>query len=511
MISLAWSVGGGLTVAAAFLDFRLWPIAWVAFTAILQGILGARSSREAAWLGFAAGLAINIPAFHWLVGTIHRFGGFPLWLSAGFYVVLSAFSALQLWLFALGVRRTGLGAAAIAPALLWTTLELFYPSLFPWRMANCQLELPVLMQIGELTGPFGLSFVMIWFSSALCQMLREGLRRSAPALGGSLVATAGIVLFGLYRLPQVDRWIAEAPTVRVGIVQGTLPIEEKNDVAYFDSNLETYRLLSEEIADHADVVIWPESVIQQALPRDLRKLGPAGIELLGLRRPLLAGAMTYDHEDGRERLFNTVVLFGTDGALLGMSDKQILMPFGETIPLGSVFPSLYDLSPQTGNFAAGSRVVPLDVPGVGRFAPLNCYEDLKAAIARDAVVRAGGEILFAVANDAWFGDTMAPYQHEALAAWRTVENRRALVRVTNTGVTDVIDPAGRVLTRFPVFQPVARVETVPKLDVRTFYSAYGDAFGWVVTVLALGLIVASRRRRSEPASPPRSRGSSPAS
>ncbi|MGH7805521.1 MAG: apolipoprotein N-acyltransferase, partial [Candidatus Binatia bacterium] len=453
MTSLAWCIAGGLTVAAAFLDFRLWPIGWLAFAAILRGLLGARSFREAAWLGLATGLAINIPAFHWLVGTIHRFGGFPFWLSAAFYGGLSALSSLQLVLFALAVHRTGPGFAAVVPALVWTTLEFSFPNLFPWRMANSQLEVPALMQIGELTGPFGLSFVMVWFSGAVASALRGGLRPAGPALAASVVAAAGVWLFGVVRLPQIERAIAEAPTVRVGIVQGNLTIEEKNDVAYFDSNVETYRRLSEEIADEADVIIWPESVIGDALPRELRRLGPKGIEILGLRKPLLAGAMTYDRQDGRVRLFNTVVLFAPDGSLLGMSDKQILMPFGETMPFGTIFPWLYDLSPQTGNFEAGTGVVPLDVPGVGRFAPLNCYEDLKAAIARDATVRAGGEILFAVANDAWFGDTMAPYQHEALGAWRTVENRRALVRATNTGVTDVIDPAGRVVTRFPVFQP----------------------------------------------------------
>ena len=496
---LAWSVVGGIAVAVAFLDFRLWPLAWIAFAAILHGNLGARSTREAAKLGFATGLAINIPAFYWLVGTINRFGGFPLWLALIFYAVLSAYSALQLVFFALAVRRAGFGPAALVPALAWTTLEFFYPNLFPWRLANSQIQLTVLLQIGELTGPFGLSFVMVWLSGALCLALREDWRRAAPALVGSVVAAAAIVAFGIYRLPKVDKLVADAPSVRAAIVQGNLTIEEKNDVQYFESNLETYRELTEKIANEADVVIWPETVIMQALPRDLEQLSPTGITLLGLRRPLLTGALTYAKQRGRERLYNSVVLFDTNGRMLGLSDKQILMPFGEYLPFGSLFPSLYRLSPQTGDFEAGTAVVPLEVPSVGRFAPLNCYEDIKAEIARDAVVRGGAEVLFSVANDVWFGDTAAPFQHEALAAWRTVENRRALVRVTNTGVTDTIDPAGRIVTRFPVFQPVAQIVSVPKLSVRTFYSRFGDVFAWTMTFFALvSLIVAGRRPRSAP-------------
>jgi apolipoprotein N-acyltransferase len=139
--------------------------------------------------------------------------------------------------------------------------------------------------------------------------------------------------------------------------------------------------------------------------------------------------------------------------------------------------------------------VPLDVPGVGRFAPLNCYEDIRAPIARHATLDGGAEILFAVANDGWFGDTMAPFQHEALALWRAVENRRYLARVTNTGVTDVIDPAGRVTMRLPLFQPASVVAEVRKVRILSLYTRVGDAFAWLVTAAALGALLISAGSR----------------
>jgi apolipoprotein N-acyltransferase len=414
-----------------------------------------------------------------------------LWLSAVFYLGLSLYSSLEFVMLALAVRAAGFGPAAVYPAVFWVTLEFFYPSLFPWRMANCQLHVPVLLQVGELTGPFGLSLCMVWTSAALAAAMWRGIGAARRALGCAVLATGALVLYGFARLPAVEAAIAAAVPVRVGIVQGNLTIEERQDVRYLEGNLETYKKLTEKLSPEPDVVIWPESVITEPLPRTLRKLSEAGRELLGLRRPLIAGALTYEGDPSAPRFFNSVILFDADGRVLGLSDKQILMPFGEYMPFGSIVPWLKALSPQTGDFQAGTEVVPLDVPGVARFAPLNCYEDLRAPIARRATRDGAAEILFAVANDGWFGNTIAPFQHEALAIWRAVENRRFLVRVTNTGVTDVIDPTGRVLLRLPVFQPAATVAEVRRLRLESAYTRFGDWFAWLVTAAALAALLTS--------------------
>jgi apolipoprotein N-acyltransferase len=335
---------------------------------------------------------------------------------------------------------------------------------------------------------------MVWVSAALARAILEGPRRAAASLAAASVAAGAIFVFGLLRISAIERQIAAAEPVRVALVQGNLGIKEKGNVRYFESNVATYRALTLEVADRADVVIWPETVIGEPLPRTLERLPRGAAETLGLRKPLLTGALTYEGSPQRPRFFNSVVLFGREGEVLGVSDKQILMPFGEYMPFGSVFPLLKALSPQTGDFEAGSGVVVLDVPGAGRFAPLNCYEDLRASISRQAVWQDHAEVLFAVANDAWFGDTIAPFQHEALALWRAVENRRFLVRVTNTGVTDVIDPLGRVVVRLPVFVAESRVAEIRRLKVPTFYQRFGDAFAWLVTAIALLAVARGRRR-----------------
>jgi apolipoprotein N-acyltransferase len=463
----------------------------VAFVPVLLALGRSGDRPTALRTGLAAGLVTNVPAFYWLVGTIHVFGGFPRWLAAAFYGVLSLYSALQLVLLALGFRRVGFGPVGLGVPLLWVSLEFLFPNLFPWRMANTQLEVPALLQVGEWTGPFGLSFVILWVDSALALAILEGPARARGALGGSFAAAALVAALGALRLGAVDRAMSEAPEVRVGIVQGNLSIAEKGDVRYLESNIATYAKLSRIVSDQSDVVIWPESVITDPLPRGERALRPGVMAALGLSRPLLAGALTYSGSPANPEYYNSVVLFDAEGGIRGLSDKQILMPFGEYLPLATWFPGLKRLSPMTGDFRAGSGVVPLDVPGAGRFAPLNCYEDLSASITRDAV-RKGGEVLFSVANDAWFGATAAPYQHEALALWRAVESRRFLVRVTNTGVSDVIDAAGRVRLRLPIFEPAQAVASVRRMDLDTFHTRRGDLFAWLVVAATAVLLVAGR-------------------
>jgi apolipoprotein N-acyltransferase len=487
---------GGTATALAFLDFDLWPLAWVAYAPILVAMLRAGTVGETILAGAAAGLATNVPAFYWLVGTIETFGGFPRVVAWAAYGLLSAYGSLQFVLLALAVRRTGLGPCALAPAIVWVALEWWYPNLFPWRLANSQRDVLTLLQLGELAGPLALSFLLVWWNGVLARTWLEGLaaaRKELAAAAGSIVVA---VAWGSIRIAQVDALVREAPSVRVGIVQGNLSLREKGDLRFFETNVATYRDHTRRIASSSDVVIWPETVVTEAIPRSLGQLPDAARVMLGSNRPLLTGALTYDGPPESPRFYNSVILVDEAGRIRGISDKQILMPFGEYMPLASRFPWLRNLSPLTGDFRAGTRVVVLDVPGVGRFAPLNCYEDLSARIARTAA--ADAEVLFSVANDAWFGDTVAPYQHEALALWRAVENRRFLVRVTNTGVTDVIEPTGRVALRLPVFEPATVVARVARLRVKTFYQRFGEPIVHLVTLAALLLLIRSRRGSGPP-------------
>lgn len=476
------AIVAGAAVAAPWLDFGLHRLAWVAFAPLLVAVWNADNRRDAAVLGGLAGLAANVPAFVWLVHTIDVFGGFPLVIAAFFYFCLSLYSASQFALFAAATFQIGPGVLALSAPVLWVALEFVFPNLFPWRMANSQLESPTLMQIGDLTGPYGLSFAIVWVSSALAAWWRD---RSAKPMAAALVAVALVFGYGVLRWGQIDSAVEASPPLRAGLVQGNVGIREKGNASHFEINIEKYRALSRSVEGRVDVLVWPETVSHEWIGRDKKRLTRRQHPFPGSTKPLIFGGLGYEYGEADEALrYNAAFLIDAQGVVLGRYNKQILLPFGEFLPLSSWIPFIKEISPNTGDFTAGSEIETLDLAGGARFAPLVCYEDVPARIARAMTAR-GANVLMTIFNDAWFGDSMAPYQHEAIAVWRAIENRRYFVRVGNAGDTGVVDPWGRVVERLPLFVEGVLVADIRLLDLRTFYTRYGDVFAWAVTVIAL--------------------------
>jgi apolipoprotein N-acyltransferase len=124
--------------------------------------------------------------------------------------------------------------------------------------------------------------------------------------------------------------------------------------------------------------------------------------------------------------------------------------------------------------------------------PLICYEDVVIGIPR-AMTRAGAQILFNILNDAWFGDTAGPHEHLQLALWRAVENRRYLLRSSNSGITSVVDPLGRITAQLPTFREDVLVATVQPLSLMSFYTRYGDLFAWLLVIASVALVLTSSR------------------
>ncbi|MBI2211923.1 MAG: apolipoprotein N-acyltransferase, partial [Deltaproteobacteria bacterium] len=107
-------------------------------------------------------------------------------------------------------------------------------------------------------------------------------------------------------------------------------------------------------------------------------------------------------------------------------------------------------------------------------------------------------LLVNLTNDAWFGDSAAPWQHARLAQWRAIETRRYLVRVTNTGVTSVIDPKGEMLSTLPLFSAAVLTVNVALLEGETLYVRFGDWFAWLLTGASLIILPAHLGRRLWP-------------
>jgi apolipoprotein N-acyltransferase len=211
-----------------------------------------------------------------------------------------------------------------------------------------------------------------------------------------------------------------------------------------------------------------------------------------------------EHGQGmRSSLQNTAILLDKNGEVAGMSHKIMLLAFGEYIPLADLFPILREWIPEAGNFRAGKEVQMMELarpskPPV-RIMPLICYEDILPVFG-DQAIKLRAEIMVNITNDAWFGKSGEPALHLQLAAARSVEARRPMVRSTNTGISAFIDPAGRILDPTSLTQAEYRTRDVPLLTLPSWHGLTAKSLYWLAilwsSLLLLGDLVLVAPRRS---------------
>lgn len=480
--------------AIPFLFPSFFALAWIAFVPLFWVIEGARI-RDALLWGWLVGGIANLVGFYWLPYTIRVFGGFSYPLSVIVFLLYALLEALQFALFALLVRIVGFGPLFLFPALLWIAFEFFFPHLFPWHLANTQAGFSTLIQSADLVGPYGTSFLLVWLSAAIYARLIRGGGPRGTSLGAAAILGVFVVaslVYGHLRLSTIAARMAAAPKLALAAVQGNIDVGMKWDPAKLERNLEIYRDLTKKVTG-ASLVIWPETAVEAWLPEQSRQL-PDGIlpPLSGEIRDFLFGVRSFrgDPNSRDFAAFNSAFLADREGKLRGRYHKQVLLAFGEYIPFAGLLSRIPGV-PELGSFSRGAGPRTLTLSGGARVAPLICYEDLIPHLSRRFVAEQGAHLLVNLTNDAWYGRSAAPWQHARMAQWRAIETRRTLVRVTNTGVTAVIDARGIMTQTLPLFVPGVLVAEVELLEGKTPYVRFGDWFAWAASLLAL--VMGARR------------------
>jgi len=482
-----------------FLFPILFPVSWVALLPLLW-LVQRVSVRQAFLFGLLVGGVTNLLGFYWLNYTIRVFGGFPVGLSEIVWLGFAIYAALPVALFALLVRFYGLGPLGLFPAIFWVTLEFWFPLLFPWHLANSQSNFLTLIQSADLIGPYGTSFVLVWVNTVLYQIAecilvsKDGKRIPMPETAIVVAVFVGLLGYGHYRLSVVSTDMDAAPAMTVAAVQGNINIRTKGNVTFLESNLASYKDLTSKIQG-AQLVIWPESAVESWVPDNMKQLPPelplplpSGVSFLifGVR------SLLKDSAASKTKVFNSAFLVDREGRVVSRYHKQVLLAFGEYIPLTSVLSLLPGMPPIGEGFSRGDGPRTLDLSPTIRLAPLICYEDLMPWLSRRFVAASHANLLVNLTNDGWFGNTVAPWQHVRLAQWRAIETRRSLVRATNTGVTTVINPRGEILETLPVFSTGVLKAKVPLMRGKTFYVRFGDWFTWIATAALLSTVIIRR-------------------
>ncbi|MBW1991002.1 MAG: apolipoprotein N-acyltransferase [Deltaproteobacteria bacterium] len=492
----------GLALAAAFpkwdqtylLPVALWPLFYA-----LQDQSPGRAFR----LGYVFGLAFYSGLLYWIAYVTHVFGRLPLPLAVAVMLLLAGFLSLYRALWAAGVAwaaRRGASPLWVAPAL-WVALEYLQANFpfggFPWELLGYGLyRYPMLLQVADLTGVYGLSFMVVLVNVLLFLMttrrfgpLKHTMRQEALPL----LLIMFCVGYGANRLAAVKQMVKSHPQIKVAVTQGNIKQGEKWNPKMVDFTLKRYAELTEK-SRGARLIIWPET----AAPFFYLRTPDFTAKVQKIAQKsgayLLFGAPAWELTQKGERYFNRAYLLTPKAEVAGYYDKVHLVPYGEYVPLQRIFFFIPKMVPMIGDFARGRVGATLSLPE-GPVGVLICFESIFPYLAR-AQINNGARLLINITNDAWFGETSAPYQHMSMAVVRAVEGRVAVARAANTGISAFIAPDGRILWTSGLNVAAARTMELPWLPGGSLYTRFGDVFAWVCILLAVVVPLTARRRYS---------------
>ena len=536
----------GLLLATAFPGLNLAGFAWIAPALLLFAARG-QSGADSFRTGYVSGLVFWLASLYWLL--LIPVAGFPIlgWLALSAYLAL--FSGTWVWFMNRTQAPNGMHATwsartlwAVGGAAAWVTLELFrgwFLTGFPWNFLGVsQFKLVPLIQLASLTGVYGVSFLIVWFSLSLWSAARliwqEPTRRFVwqAEIALPLLTVMAAFIWGFFTVnydgPPAENF------ARVTVVQPSVPITviwnatPATDARRFQALLaQSDQALA---ASPADLIIWPES----GVPDLDKEVYQAIVQFARSHHVsiVMNGEDAEVHANGTD-YFNAALLLNPAGELIRpIYHKRRLVIFGEYIPLVRWLPFIKWFTPISGGWTPGDRPVQFAVtrakspddaggkvinlvspdgqsaPGPRngfRTAPLICFEDAFPSLGRSATDD-DTDFLVNLTNDGWFGGGPEQWQHAAAAIFRAVENGRPLVRCANNGISCLIDRHGRVtrLLTGPdgnVHGPGARTWEVPLPDrpATTWYHQHGDRFGWACVALTLLALARTSFRKSQPA------------
>ena len=477
---------GYRSLLLAVLSGASFGVGWLYPSTVVCAVLGWAASLSLAALlltsekpyrfAYLSGLIANGIGFYWLVGTIRDFGGYPTVFALAIFGLFMVGSAVQYLIAVFAYKRLPpwIGTLGLSSAVAWVLSELVSVRIFPWHVGHMQIAFRPLAQAADLGGSMLLSLLVLWCSEALVRAIRA----PSKALLLAPIVLAAAIGYGTFRLQQPESGAEQ----KIAIVQANISTQEKHNVRLFVKNTERYVALTKTAAEHSKdgtlLVIWPESVILDwVYDRIGQAMNNKILPYFGDSMALLVGALTFSD---REHYYNSAVAIYPDGTVPVPYHKQILMPFGEYIPLAETLPWLKQFNPMAADGFTDFPMKRTDgTASVLKVSPLICYEDILQSLGRKAAAR-GAEVLVNMTNDAWFGRSVEPRQHHLIASFRAIENRRYLIRSTNTGFTAVVSPTGVTTAQLPVFSENILYTSVQPRSEITVYTRLGNAPYWLL-------------------------------
>ena len=514
------------TLIATFVSAVLFPLALpneffpmgnpflglIALSPLYLALLWADSPRRATLVGVVFGGVSTFLANYWLM----FFGDYSVWTIGGTtlgYMLYNAILGPFLW----RALRADRAYRPLLFALAWAGYE-FLKSVgflaYPWSLAAYPFNMiPVVIQISDITGTWGLTFVAVYFSAIVAEFFNDLTTLRKVSVTSIRSAVASVILIGLvigYGTLSLHRQIPVRGELTVLLVQQNADSWNTRDIA---GPIATAQRLTHEglqaSSGNPDLIVWSETSLR--FPYNINRFRdwydenpatePFSEFVRGLPVPVMTGS-PYQAEGGEFAIHNAVLLLGQDGEIRQWYGKQQLVPFAEYVPFWEsavvqrFFREVIGISAIWAP-GPGTRLFTIEREGESSVivgTPV-CFEDGFAYIAR-RFVHAGADILINLTNNAWSLTDSAQLQHLVAARFRAVETRRSLIRSTNAGFTGVVDPWGRVVSGLPMFAEGYLIAEVPvyEPDRTPIYVRWGDYFPILILAGLLVLLVWSAAR-----------------
>lgn len=443
------------TVIGAWHFPDLGPLIWIAWVPFLLWMRECHY-RGLARYAFIVCFGYYALSMYWLYFAMANFGGLSGPTSVAILLflclILALYGAAAFGISSLLARKARVPMLITLP-ILWTLAEWcrerFPLQGFPW--SNFAYSLghdPFAMQWAEFIGPSGISGVVMWVNLLIAKGIAPRKKIGHLIVAGIVLATVHST--GYWRYHTIERKLAklqaDTAPISVALIQGNIAQDEKWDPQEANRIRDTYRDLSlAAIESGAEVVVWPEA----AYPYPIDKEVSTDAWFSRWARPgqhFLIGGLGRDGD----KFYNSAFWIDENGTITDSVDKVHLVPLGEYVPYEEYLTFAKALTQAVGRTYPGEKGRPLQTP-YGPWGVLICYEDLFPNLSR-TLVHAGAQVLVNITNDAWYEHSSAPYQHLVYSQYRALESRRYLLRATNTGVTAVIDPLGRITRQLPWFE-----------------------------------------------------------
>lgn len=520
-VLLCLSFGLGLLMPFGFAPYNIWLLPSIVLCIFLS-VFYLTNSYNRKYFSFFYGLSFGLGFFShgiwWISISLSQFGGAPLIFAAfaTFLVILAMalYYAVFMHILYQCTKISFLFSLTVA-APLWMFFEWLRSFLltgFPWlalgySLVDSPFKMIVLPQMGALLG----SFWVIWLALICVPLLLKINQKIIPnkfkISPASLSPNITFKAFFLLNFPalivagtmillylQSDEIIEQKP-LKVAIVQGNIPISLKFAEDKFWDNTKSYINLSEQILeqeqDKIDLLVWPETAVATFYDSAPELFDHFRTWAQDLNMHLLTGLATGSLAQGDYR--NSIIHIGnkTDA----FYEKHRLLPFGEYLPMRwffSFFRNFVEIP--LDDFTAGASIqAPFEVKDA-KVATSICFEGVFGNDIHHQASQAG--ILVNISNDAWFGNSLAPFQHFQIIKARAIELARPMIRATNTGISAFIDAHGNVSNQAPMFEKSALAQIVIPNSGLSVYAKWGDSIWlYLCSIILLILLTLTKLNR----------------